>query len=87
MFRIFYADSDATMYEATSLDTYNTGLDEILQVGKQLDTDGSTLVKSRFVVKFDMSEITDVLTKYSADLNSCKFVLQLYTTHAKNLPP
>ena len=86
MFRIFYADSDATMYEATSLDTYNTGLDEILQVGKQLDTDGSTLVKSRFVVKFDMSEITDVLTKYSADLNSCKFVLQLYTTHAKNLP-
>ena len=86
MFRIFYADSDATMYEATSLESYNTGLDEILQVGKQLDTDGSTLVKSRFVVKFDMSEITDVLTKYSANLDSCKFVLQLYTTHAKNLP-
>jgi hypothetical protein len=86
MFRIFYADSDATMYEATSLESYNTGLDEILQVGKQLDTDGETLVKSRFVVKFDMSEITDTLTKYSADLDSCKFVLQLYTTHAKNLP-
>ena len=67
MFRIFYADSDATMYEATSLETYNTGLDEILQVGKQLDTDGSTLVKSRFVVKFDMSEITDTLAKYSAN--------------------
>jgi hypothetical protein len=86
MFRIFYADSDATMYEASSLKTYNTGLDEILQVGKQLDTDGETLVKSRFVVKFDMSEITQVLSKYSADLNSCKFVLQLFTTHAKNLP-
>ena len=86
MFRIFYADSDATMYEATSLDTYNTGLDEILQVGKQLDTDGDTLVKSRFVVKFDMSEIEQVLSKYSANLNSCKFVLQLFTTHAKNLP-
>ena len=86
MFRIFYAESDATMYEATSLKTYNTGLDEILEVGKQLDTDGETLVKSRFVVKFDMSEIQQVLTKYSADLNSCKFVLQLFTTHAKNLP-
>ena len=86
MFRIFYADSDATMYEANSLKTFNTGLDEILEVSKKLDTDGSTLVKSRFVVKFDMSEITDTLTKYSADLNSCKFMLQLYTTHAKNLP-
>ena len=86
MFRIFYAESDSTMYEASSLINSNTGIDEILQVGKQLDTDGETLVKSRFVVKFDMSEITNTLTKYSADLNSCKFMLQLYTTHAKNLP-
>jgi hypothetical protein len=86
MFRIFYADSDATMYEATSLDTYNTGLDEILQVGKQLDTDGETLVKSRFVVKFDMDEIQQVLSKYSVKLRDCKFMLQLFTTHAKNLP-
>ena len=86
MFRIFYADSDATMYEANSLQSYNTGLDQILEVGKQLDTDGATLVKSRFVVKFDMSEIQDTLTKYSADLNSCKFVLQLFTTNATNLP-
>jgi hypothetical protein len=86
MFRIFYAESDATMYEANSLINSNTGIDEILQVGKQLDTDGETLVKSRFVVKFDMSEITKTLTKYSADLNSCKFMLQLFTTHAKNLP-
>ena len=86
MFRIFYADSDATMYEASSLQQFNTGLDEILEVSKQLDTDGSTLVKSRFIVKFDMSEITKTLTKYSVDLNSCKFMLQLFTTHAKNLP-
>ena len=50
MFRIFYAESDATMYEASSLINSNTGIDEILQVGKQLDTDGETLVKSRFVV-------------------------------------
>ena len=55
MFRIIYADSDATMYEATSSRDYNTGIDEILQVGKQLDTDGETLVKSRFVVKFDIT--------------------------------
>tara|TARA_R110001592_G_scaffold98132_2_gene280489 strand:+ start:938 stop:2140 length:1203 start_codon:yes stop_codon:yes gene_type:complete len=86
MFRIFYAESDATVYEANSLQSHNTGLDEILEVGKQLDTDGATLVKSRFAVKFDMSEIQDTLTKYSADLNSCKFMLQLFTTNATNLP-
>jgi|TARA_R110000824_G_scaffold32238_3_gene104248 hypothetical protein len=86
MFRIIYANSDATMYEATSLNASNTGLDEILEVSKRLDTDGETLVKSRFIVKFDMSDITKTLTKYSVDLNSCKFMLQLFTTHAKNLP-
>jgi len=84
MFRIFYAEKDATLYE--SLPDYNTGLDEILEIGKRLGTDGSTLQKSRSVVKFDMSEIQSALSKYSVDLNDCKFLLQLYTTTAKNLP-
>ena len=84
MFRIFYAEKDATLYE--SLPDYNTGLDEILEIGKRLGTDGSTLQKSRSVVKFDMSEIQSIISKYSVDLNDCKFLLQLYTTNAKNLP-
>jgi hypothetical protein len=33
-----------------------------------------------------MNDITTALQKYSVDLNSCKFMLQLYTTNAKNLP-
>lgn len=84
MFRIFYAESDATVYE--SLETTNTGLDEILEIGKRLGTDGETLQKSRALVKFDMSEITDVVSKYSLNVNTCKFILQLYTSTAKNLP-
>jgi hypothetical protein len=84
MFRIFYAEKDATLYESSP--EYNTGLDEILEIGKRLGTDGSTLQKSRSVVKFDMSEIRSTLSKYSVDLNDCKFLLQLYTTNAKNLP-
>lgn len=84
MFRIFYAEKDATLYESSP--DYNTGLDEILEIGKRLGTDGSTLQKSRSVVKFDMSEIRSTLSKYSVDLNNCKFLLQLYTTNAKNLP-
>jgi hypothetical protein len=84
MFRIFYAESDATVYEG--LETVNTGLDEILQIGKSIGTDGSTLQKSRALVKFNKDEITDVVSKYNVDVNSCKFVLQLYTSYAKNLP-
>ncbi len=84
MFRIFYAESDATLYEHKS--DSNTGLDEILEIGKQLDNDGETLKKSRSIVKFDMSEIQAALTKYSINLSSCKFMLQLYTSQAKNLP-
>ena len=84
MFRIFYAENDAAIYE--SEETVNTGLDELLEIGKQLGADGETLFKSRSIVKFDMSEINATLSKYSETLDNCKFVLQLYTTHAKNLP-
>jgi hypothetical protein len=84
MFRIFYPESDATVYEG--LETTNTGLDEILEIGKRLGTDGSTLQKSRALIKFDTSEITDTVSKYSININSCKFILQLYTSNAKNLP-
>jgi hypothetical protein len=84
MFRIFYAQQDATMYE--SAPTVNTGLDEILEIGKRLDTDGATLLKSRAAIKFDMTEISASLSKYGKTVNDCKFMLQLYTSHAKNLP-
>jgi len=84
MFRIFYAENDATLYESS--ETSNTGIDEILEIGKRLGTDGETLQKSRCIVKFDMNEINATLSKYSETLDNCKFILQLYTTHAKNLP-
>ena len=84
MFRIFYAAKDATLYE--SLPTYNTGIDEILEVGKRLGTDGATLLKSRSVIKFDMPEISASLSTYGKAVTDCKFVLQLFTSEAKNLP-
>ena len=84
MFRIFYAEKDATLYEAYP--DYNTGLDEILEVGKRLNTEGDTLLKSRSIIKFDMSEISASLSTYGKTVNDCKFVLNLYTSHAKNLP-
>jgi hypothetical protein len=84
MFRIFYAEKDTTLYES-SLQS-NTGLDEVLEIGKRLNTEGDTLVKSRGLIKFDMAEVSASLSTYGKTINDCKFVLQLYTSHAKNLP-
>jgi hypothetical protein len=84
MFRIFYAEKDATLYESNP--SSNFGLDEILEIGKRYNTLGDTLLKSRSVIKFDMSEISESLANYSKTVNDCKFVLQLFTSHAKNLP-
>jgi hypothetical protein len=84
MFRIFYAEQDTTLYE--SAPTYNTGLDEVLEIGKRLDTDGSTLLHARSILKFDMSEISASLAIYNKLVTNCKFILQLYTVEAKNLP-
>lgn len=84
MFRIFYAEQDATLYE--SAPTYNTGLDEILEIGKRLNTTGDTLLKSRSVLKFSMTEISASLSKYGKTVDDCKFMLQLYTSDAKALP-
>lgn len=84
MFRIFYAEKDTTLYE--SAPTYNTGLDEVLEIGKRLGTDGATLLKARSIIKFDMSEISASLATYNKNVTDCKFVLQLFTTDAKNLP-
>ena len=84
MFKIIYPESDATLYE--SVPTTNTGLDEILEIGKRLGDSGSNYYKSRSVIKFDMDDVSSTLTKYNVSLTDCKFMLQLYTTHAKNLP-
>lgn len=84
MFRIFYAEQDATLYE--SAPTYNTGLDEVLEIGKRLNDEGDTLLKSRSVLKFDMTEISASLSRYGKTVNDCKFIMQLFTSDAKALP-
>ena len=81
MFKIFYAEKDATIYE--SAEYSNTGLDELLEIGKRVGTSGGDLLKSRSILKFDKTEISASLSKYNKTVNNCKFILQLYTSTAK----
>jgi len=84
MFKIFYAEKDATIHESAI--HINMGLNETLEIGKRLNTSGSNLLKSRSVIKFDQTEISASLSKYNKTVNDCRFVLQLYTSDAKYLP-
>ena len=46
MFKIFYADKDASLYEGAP--TCNTGIDQVLEIGKRYGSDGTTLYKMKF---------------------------------------
>jgi len=86
MFKIMYPSQDATLYQSDP--KVNTGLDEILQIGKQLSNSGTGGVfgLSRSLIKFDTTEISESLSRYNKSVNDCKFILKLYTTHAQELP-
>jgi hypothetical protein len=86
MFKIFYSEKDTTLYQFLS--GSSTGLDEILEIGKRtvVSSNNSSTSYSRSLIKFDTTEIVSALSKYSISLDSCKFVLQLFTAEAINLP-
>ena len=50
-----FAEKDATLYQATG--SMNTGLDEILEVRKDVDETATSINVSRALVQFDITEI------------------------------
>ena len=70
-----YPYKDSTLY--SFYENANMGLDSILEVGSPLTSDGSSGV-FRFLLAFDQSEITDIITgdgnSYNSSvLNGCFF--------------
>jgi len=84
MFKIIYPSKDTTIFESDK--TLNAGLDEILEISKKDTTGGTDYLKARTLIEFDINQVNTALTKYNVDINDCKFYLQVYTTHAVNLP-
>jgi hypothetical protein len=83
MFKIFYAEKDTSLYELYN--ESNTGLDEILEIGKNTAQGSNTLTRIRSIVKFDQNEISQSLAKYNKTVNDCKFIFNLYTCQAQYL--
>ena len=51
-----YATKDTTLYEASQ--SFNTGLDEILEIRKDMNDSGTVVYVSRALIKFDLTYIS-----------------------------
>jgi len=77
-----FSETDTTLYEASS--SQNTGLDEILEVRKDLNDAGSNPKVSRVLMKFDISDISQSMHSGVIDTDA-KFYLNLYDANPTNL--
>ena len=73
MFRIFYAEKDATLYE--SAEYANTGIDEILEIST-FESINDTNEVSRALIKFPTSEINLAMGLVSSSVSSDIFFIK-----------
>jgi hypothetical protein len=79
-----YATKDTTLYEVSS--SMNTGLDEILEIRKDTNPDGSVVNASRALIKFDLTYISEsVASNLITSGSKTKFHLNLYDANSNEL--
>ena len=69
-----FAEKDATLYEASA--SMNSGLDEILEVRKDVSPTGAVVDASRILIKFNLSEISQSIV--NGIITSPKYYLNLF---------
>ena len=79
-----YATKDTTLYEMSA--SMNTGQDEILEVRKDMNADGSVVNVSRALVKFDLTYVSKSISSGLITSGSqTKFYLNLYDANSSDL--
>ena len=76
-----FATKDTTIYEASQ--SLNSGLDEILEVRKDINPDGTITNVSRALLKFDLSYISESIV--NGLITSPRFFLNLYDANSEAL--
>lgn len=75
---------DTTIYES---DLYrNTGLDQVLEIGKSGTSAGGDLAETKALIKFDINSLSNILTDNSISINDISASLRLYTVQESELP-
>jgi len=82
MHYFIFADSDTTLYQATG--SQNTGLDEIVEIRKDLNLSGTNSKVSRILMKFDLNEISNSMHRGIISTDA-KFYLNLYDANPTDL--
>ena len=82
MYYFIYPEVDTTLYQASG--SMNTGLDEVLDIKKDMSAAGSNIKISRILMKFDLSEVSKSM--HSGTIaRDAKFYLNMYDAHPANL--
>ena len=69
-----FAEKDTTLYQASG--SLNAGLDEILEVRKEVSDTGATVNVSRILIKFPLATISSSVL--SGDIINPKYYMNLY---------
>ena len=90
MHYFIYADADATLYEGSATQSRNTGLDQILEVRKDMNDNASVINVSRALIKFDLTGISNLITDELIPDNdkpepSASYFLNLYDAGSSGL--
>ena len=69
-----FAEKDTTLYEVSG--SMNSGLDEILEIRKDISDTGDSINVSRILIKFDLGEISQSI--HNNIITNPRFFLNLY---------
>jgi len=84
MFYFEYPITDTTIYQGNITSSINTGLDEILEVSKNVNSSGTTISVSRALLKFDYSYISSSVASGIIPVGA-KYFLNLYDATSTEL--
>ena len=72
-----FAQKDSTMYEGSATQSVNTGLDEILEVRKDMNEAGTQIQVSRVLIQFDIANISSSIEGGTIPANA-EYFLNMY---------
>tara|TARA_A100001037_G_scaffold280648_1_gene283599 strand:+ start:950 stop:2128 length:1179 start_codon:yes stop_codon:yes gene_type:complete len=84
MYYFEYPITDTTIYEGSVTSSINTGLDQILEVRKSVNSNGSVIDVSRILIKFNYSYISQSIQSGIIP-STAKYYLNLYDAVSEEL--
>jgi len=82
MYYFIYPEVDTTLYQSSG--SMNAGLDEILEIKKDMSAAGSNIKVSRILMKFDLSEVSKSIVSGQIATDA-KFYLNMYDADPADL--